>query len=113
MKRILSIFLVLLTLVLLFAACGKEEKGLYGTWNEEGGSEVYVFNEDGSGKHRKALQNANITFEVEGNEITIHDKTLWIFNSTKVFSFEVKGDTLRLTDGETTQTFTRQEEEKK
>lgn len=113
MKRILSIALALLTVILLLASCGKEEKGLVGTWNEEGGNEVYVFLEDGSGKHKKALQNADITYEVEGDEITIHDKTLWVFNTTKVFSFDVSGDTLRLTDGETTQTFTRQEEPKK
>ena len=111
MKRILSFILALLTIVLL-AACGKAEKGLIGTWHEDGGSEVYVFLEDGSGQHKKALQNANITYEVEGDQITIHDKTLWVFNTTKVYSFEVSGDTLRLTDGSTTQTFTRQEEPK-
>lgn len=112
MKKFLSLLLVLLTLVLVFASCGgKAEKNIIGSWAQIGGSEAYTFNEDGSGKHKQALQNADITYEIEGDTITIHDKTLWVFNSTKEFTFEVDGDTLKLTDGDKTLTFARQTEE--
>lgn len=111
-RRIVAVLLAILTVTMLFAACGKkDEKSIIGTWVQVGKNNTYTFYEDGSGRHIQALQKNDITYELDGETLIIYDKTLWVFNSTKTYTYKLDGDTLKLTDGETTMTFSRQVEE--
>ena len=109
-KTIAIICIALLSLSLMLASCGGEEKTICGTWIQLGENNMYIFNEDGSGRHETLLQKVDITYEINDEYITIHDKTLWVIESTEVYNYELDGDTLRLTDGEKTLTFARQAE---
>ena len=108
--RIIATLLVILTVAALLISCGGDEKNIVGTWVQTGKNNTYTFNEDGSGVHSQALQKNDITYELDGDNITIYDKTLWVFNSTKTYVYKLDGDTLQLTDGDTTLNFVRQAE---
>lgn len=42
------IFVVVLTMILSLAACGKSSGSIVGTWNSEDGEEVLIFDKDGT-----------------------------------------------------------------
>lgn len=111
-KRIVAVLLAILAVTMLLVACGeKEEKTIVGTWVQVGKNNTYTFYEDGSGKHVQLLQKNDISYELDGDTITIYDKKLWVLDSTKTYTYKLDGDTLQFTDGETTMTFSRQVEE--
>ena len=110
-KKLFLTILVTLT-TLLFAACGsKESETIFGTWVQHGADNTYTFCEDGTGTHSKGIQNNEINYKVYEDTIIIHDKDLWVFDTTNEFTFELKDGVLKFTDGVDTMVFSRQYEE--
>ncbi|MBE6813055.1 MAG: hypothetical protein E7523_09255 [Ruminococcaceae bacterium] len=114
MKTKISVLLVAVILVctLAFAACSAEEK-IIGTWTSQQTTlgvvteSSIVFNEDGTGSVSGLLGlTGNMTYVINENIMTV---TYNIFGveSTKNYTFEIKGDTLTLTEDATTVTYTR------
>ena len=108
MKRLLLYLLSLLLLIPVLSACRTEEDSIIGTWVQDGGDHTYIFRDDGSGRHHHGLQRVEITYETKGETITVYDKMLWMIEDVEIFYYELDGDILRLTDGETTRVFRRQ-----
>ena len=105
MKKLVSLSLVA---VMMFAlvACGGSD--IVGTWSatEMGIKVTYTFEDDGTGSANTAGIDMDFEYEVDGNEISMK---LSFFGETQegTGTFEIDGDTLKLTiDGETAE-FTR------
>ena len=105
MKKLVSLSLVA---VMMFAlvACGGSD--IVGTWTttQNGVTVTYTFEEDGTGSANTAGIAMDFEYEVDGNEISMK---LSFFGETQegTGTFEIDGDTLKLTiDGETAE-FTR------
>ena len=109
MKKTLAWILTLLLIAsaLLLTACNNQKK-ILGTWVQVGGNNTYIFNEDGTGEHNQPLHKIEITYTIDGDTLTINDKSLWVIDKTVVYTFEIDGDTLRLTEGDKTLVFQRQ-----
>ncbi len=114
MKAKISVllFAVILVCTFAFAACSAEDK-IIGTWTSQQTTlgvvteSSVVFNEDGTGSVSGLLGlTGNMTYAINENVLTV---TYNIFGveSTKTYTFEIKGDTLNLTEGTTTVTYTR------
>lgn len=115
MKAKISMLLVAVILVctLAFAACSAQDK-IVGTWTSQQTTlgvvteSSIVFNEDGSGSVTGLLGlTGNMTYVINENIITVTYNILGV-ETTKNYSFAVKGDTLTLTEDATTVTYTRQ-----
>ena len=105
MKKLVSLSLVA---VMMFAlvACGGSD--IVGTWTttQNGVTVTYTFEDDGTGSANTAGIDMDFEYEVDGNEISMK---LSFFGETQegTGTFEIDGDTLKLTiDGETAE-FTR------
>jgi len=109
MKKTLAWILALLLVssALLLTAC-ENGKSIVGTWVQVGENNTYIFHEDGTGEHNQPLHKIDITYTIDGDTITINDKSLGVIDKTETYTFEIDGDTLRLTKDDTTLVFNRQ-----
>lgn len=106
MRKILSI---LIAAMLLLCSCGSNKmtaKNISGKWKWEGetSARYYLFEKDGTGTvsggttvpGQDGFYFHGITFEIDGDQITIDDQNGW----KEVFTGKLSGDTLILTDDE-------------
>ena len=114
MKAKISVLLVALSLVcsLGLAACSAEER-IAGTWTTQQTTlgvvteSSIIFNADGTGSVKGLLGlTGNMTYVINKNILTV---TYNIFGveSTKTYTFSIRGDTLMLTEDNITVTYTR------
>ncbi len=105
MKRIMAAFL-LFFLLLCLGACSGEEQSVVGTWIGKDGDDelLYVFREDGTGTAKAGNADADFTYAIDGNKISVT-----VGGSTGTASFEVTEDTLTLTDEYGTTVLTRKQ----
>ena len=101
-KRILAIVLVL-SLVLVFAACSSKKDKLVGTWTVDGESGLsFVFKADGGFEQRDGDEVDAGTFKVDGDNLilTAHSTSI-TFNISKLeektLVLTIDGDTITLT----------------
>ena len=88
MKKVLLVAFLAVALFTL-TACGK--KGLVGSWNYEGTSYTYTFNEDGTGDY----SGSKFTYTTEGDKLSIlYDGTTAPFETT----YKIEGDKLTIKD---------------
>ncbi len=94
MKRFMAAVLLFI-LLLCLGACSAEEQGVVGTWAGKDGTDelLYVFREDGTGTAKAGNASADFTYAIDGNKISVT-----VGDNTATASFEVKNDTLTLTD---------------
>lgn len=94
MKKVVSVFLVVVMLFLL-CSCGKESK-LAGCWypeTEEGGyPDVMTLNSDGTG----SADGLSLNWSVDGNQLRLVVGVLGSY----VYEYELDGDTLILDGNE-------------
>lgn len=92
-KGILTLVLVV-TLSVLLAGCGK--KGLVGTWTYESGSGyIYTFNEDKTCSYEAFGTKMECTYEDEGTKVSILYKGN---TAASTFEYKIDGDTLTIKD---------------
>ncbi len=110
MKKVISLALIFVLVLVAFASCGSPEKKLIGTWKGDvellgvTTSYEYTFNEDGTGKMTGALgSNTGVAFSYtvgEDGKLNI-TTTLLSVENTKTYTYTVEKDTLTLTEGDT------------
>jgi uncharacterized protein (TIGR03066 family) len=104
MKRIVSVFCIVVILTLSLVSCGLSKK-IIGDWNmtEDGVTVTYSFDEDGKFEGKMAgVALVSGTYEVDGNEVTL---TIEMFGqtSTETLKYEdgkLVGDGVTLTKAE-------------
>ena len=98
MKLRKNAILVLLTLVLALSLMGcKGKSDIVGTWEgeEEGVAVEYTFNSDGSGSVKLMGMRLDISYKTEGDKLLLTISLLGM-EQTEEYSYNVKGDTLKL-----------------
>lgn len=104
-KRVFALALVL-AMSLSLVACGSSIEGSW-VYEEKGQKIIYTFEEDGKGEMSVLGIKVDMTYEVDGDEVTITTEVAGE-KDTQTFNFEVDGDTLTLeSDGEKAE-FTRE-----
>lgn len=114
MKKAISVLLVFACVITVFAACGKPEKKILGTWSGESNvlgvvaEYSFTFNEDGTGKMTAALDiGVAMTYTIDGDQLNITTSVLGISN-TKTYTYAFDGDKLILNDGSNQITLTKE-----
>jgi len=116
MKKMISILLglcIVLTVLGLVACASSGGEALIGTWTStfEGGGRTVVFEEGGSGEWSIDINTVSSTIEIswstDADQLTITDEF-----DTRVYTYEIDGDTLTLfhPDHDDTLTLTREHE---
>lgn len=102
-KRIFSLILSLLMVLILFTACDKKDS-LVGAWkNDNNGMKlVYVFDSDGTGLVASEAEALKFTWSTEGNTLK-----MTVGESTIDNTFEIDKDTLTITNAQETLTYTK------
>lgn len=111
-KTFAALTALLLVAVLAFGACSAEEK-IVGTWKAQQTTlgvvtEVtLVLNEDGTGSQSGLLGiEGSLTYTLADGTITIKSQGI-LSETTKVYTYTLKGDTLTLTEDSISLTYTR------
>lgn len=95
LKRV-SILAVLITVIAVFAGCGKEAT-IVGTW--EGDDYTYTFNDDGTGIQQIGEISVSITsYEAKDGKLSITIS----FLGTEEYTYSIKKNVLSLSDGNNT-----------
>ena len=93
LKRV-SILAVLITVIAVFAGCGKEAT-VVGTW--EGDDYTYTFNDDGTGKISVSIT----SYEAKDGKLSITISFLGT-EETDEYTYSIKKNVLSLSDGNNT-----------
>lgn len=97
-KRVFALALVL-AMSLSLVACGGSIEGSW-SYEEDGEKLTYTFEEDGKGEMSVAGLKVDITYETDGDELTLKTEVMGQ-KSEETFTYEIDGDTLILeSDGE-------------
>ena len=98
LKRV-SILAVLITVIAVFAGCGKEAT-VVGTW--EGDDYTYTFNDDGTGIQQIGEISVSITsYEAKDGKLSITISFLGT-EETDEYTYSIKKNVLSLSDGNNT-----------
>lgn len=113
MKKVSILIAIVLICSVLLCACG--DNSIVGTWvGEDSGVTVsFSFNDDGTGNLSIAggLITAGFTYADEGGNLVLTpDENMEEYLSFHDLSYTIDGDTMTLTDSDTTYTLTRSEE---
>ena len=94
-KRMLALLVVAMS-VFCLVGCGNS---LTGTWSAENNGQEgsYTFNDDGTGNIKVEDISVDITWETDGDELTIVMTMLGESEELK-YTYEIDGDVLTLTD---------------
>lgn len=100
MKLRKNVVLVLLTLVLTLSliGCSKGKNGLVGTWfgEEDDLTVEYTFNSDGTGNVKLMEMSLDTSYKTDGDKLILTMSLLGTEQSQE-YTYEVSGDTLKLT----------------
>lgn len=115
-KKIGAIALITVMLFTMLAGCSSYEKQIVGVWKSQKTTlgivteTVYTFNEDGTGNTSGVLGlNLDMTYVITDSTITItYASDVIDIQSQKIFTYTLKKDTLVLTEGSESTTFTKQ-----
>ena len=94
---IIALALCVLLTAFSLCACGNNNSkaSLVGSWEYEGGSYIYTFNEDGTGIYEAAGSELEFTYKDNGNSIEItYDNT----TDPYVYEYRIDGDSLIIKD---------------
>ena len=115
MKKVISVALLLLMVVTVFAGCSNPQKDIVGTWTGETSvygiisEKTYTFNEDGTGKTKTLLGvEVEITYTIDDTTLTVITTALGVSNET-AYSYTLEDNVLTLVDGDDTYVLEKQE----
>ncbi|MBQ2759222.1 MAG: hypothetical protein IJE93_05580 [Clostridia bacterium] len=109
MKKVISVALLLVMVLTVFAGCSNPQKEIVGTWTGEtsvlGGvvtEKTFTFYEDGTGKTETFLGvEIEISYTIDDETLTVTTSALGVANDT-VYTYTLEDDVLTLVDGDTT-----------
>ncbi len=108
MKKVISVALLLVMVLTVFAGCSNPQKDIVGTWTGETSvygyitEKTYTFYEDGTGKTETFLGvEVEISYTIDDEKLTVTTSALGVASDT-VYTYTLEDDVLTLVDGETT-----------